>query len=79
MQNALLDGLVEGGYGLAVGLSGGGFVALFEALAQVAQGGAELRCIGPVTGGALRGLTGALERRKMICHEADYLCCPRLF
>ena len=45
MQNALLDRLIEGRHSLAVGLTGGGLVALFEALAQAPQRGAQLRCV----------------------------------
>jgi len=68
VQNALFGGLVEGRYGLAVDVAGGGFVSLGEALAHGAESGAQLRSIGPVAGGSLFSLAGAFERRKMIGH-----------
>jgi len=68
VQRALLDCLVERGHRLAVGLFGGLFVALFNGLSQAAQGSAQTGGIGAIGGRALRGLTGALKRRKMICH-----------
>jgi hypothetical protein len=68
VQRALLDRLVERGYGLAVGLLGGLLVAFFDGLAQAAQRGAQAGSVGAVRSSALRGLTGALKRRKMICH-----------
>jgi hypothetical protein len=68
VNGALLDGLVEGRNGLAEELLGSLFVALDETLAETAQCGAQARGIGPVAGGTLNGLTGALQRRIMICH-----------
>src|SRR5579859_1603302 len=68
VQRALLDGLIQGGNGLAVGLLGGCFVALGEGLAQLPQLAAQRGCVGAITVGAAFGLAGALERRKMICH-----------
>ncbi len=68
VQGALLNRLVERGYGLAVGFFGGLLVAFFDGLAQAAQSGTQAGRIGPVGGSALRGLTGAFERRKMISH-----------
>ena len=68
VQRAFLDCLVESGYGLAVGLFGGLFVALFNGLSQATQCGAQAGGICAVRGRALRGLTGALKRRKMISH-----------
>ena len=46
----------------------GGLVAFFDAFAEIAQGGTEAGGVGAVGGGALFGLAGAFERRKMICH-----------
>jgi hypothetical protein len=68
VQRALLDCLVERGDRLAIGLFGGLFVALFNGLSQAAQCGAQAGGICAVRGGTLCGLTGALKRRKMICH-----------
>jgi hypothetical protein len=68
VQRALLDCLVERGHRLPVGLFGGLFVALFNGLSQAAQCGAQAGGICAISGRALRGLTGALKRRKMICH-----------
>ena len=60
MQGAFLDGLVEGRYGLAVGLFGGGLVALGDGLAQIAQLAAQGRGVGAVTRRTAFSLTGAL-------------------
>jgi hypothetical protein len=68
VQRALLDRLVERGYGLAVSLLGGLLVAFFDGLAQATQRGAQAGSVGAIRSSALRGLTGALQRRKMICH-----------
>ena len=68
MQRALLDCLIERRHRLAVGLLGGWFVALLDGLAQGPQRGAQARSIGAIGSCALRGLTGALKRRKMISH-----------
>ena len=53
MERALLDRLVEGGHGLAIGLLGGGFVALGDGLAQVAELGAQAGSVGAVARGTL--------------------------
>jgi hypothetical protein len=68
VQRALLDRFVEGGDGLAIDLLGVGFVAFFDAFAQFAQLGAEAGRVGAVDCGSFFGLTGALQRRLMICH-----------
>src|SRR5581483_4521962 len=68
VQGALLDGLIQGGDGLAVGLLSGSLVALGKGLAQFAQLGAQAGSIGTIARGAAFGLTGALQRGKMICH-----------
>jgi len=77
VQRALLDGLVERGHRLAVGRFGGGFVAFFDGLAQGAQRGAQAGGVGAIGGRALRGLTGAFERRKVICHVGFVPLCVR--
>jgi hypothetical protein len=68
VQRALLDGLIQRGNRLTIDLFSGGFVAFGDALAQVAQLGAQAGGVGPVTGGTAFGLTGAFQRRKMISH-----------
>ena len=79
MQRALLDGFVEHGDGLSVRLLGSGLIALGDALAQVAQLGTQAGGIGAVARGAAFGLTGALLRRKMICHVwfVTFVCTAR--
>jgi len=68
VQAAFLDGLIQRRNGLAIGLLSGGFVALGDGLAQVAELRAQAGGVGTVARGATFGLTGALQRRKMICH-----------
>ncbi len=68
VQRTLLNRLIKRGNRLAVGLLGGLLVALLDGLAQRAQRGAQAGGIGAIGGSALRGLTGALKRRKMISH-----------
>ena len=68
MQGPFVDGLVENGNGLAVGLLGGSFVALGDSLAQFAELGAQAGGVGAIARGTAFGLAGALSRRKMICH-----------
>ena len=68
VQRPLLDGLVERGYGRAIGLLGGLLVAIFYGLAQRPESGAQAGGISAICGRALGGLTGAFERRKMISH-----------
>src|SRR4051812_8328947 len=68
VQHALLDSFVEGGNRLAESLLRGSLVALREGFTHVAQCGTQTRGVAAVPGGACLGLTGALERRKMVCH-----------
>src|SRR5580658_2377740 len=75
VQRALLNRLIERGYGLAISLLGGLLVALLNCLAQSAQRGAQTGGVGAIRGRALRSLTGALKRRKMICHIASNPLC----
>src|ERR1039458_7031431 len=79
VQRALLDCFVERGNRLAVGLFGSWLVALLDGLAQRAQRGAQAGGVGAIGGRALRGLTGAFERRKMISHIASlpFVCTAR--
>src|ERR1700676_1447968 len=79
VQRTFLDGFVEGGNGLTVGLLGGGLVAFFHGLAQDAQLGAKAGGVGAIGGCALRSLAGALQRRKMICHGwfVTFVCIER--
>jgi hypothetical protein len=68
VQCALLDRFVENRHGFTVQVFSSGFVALAYGLAQVAQLRAQTGGVGAITGGSTFGLTGALQRRKMICH-----------
>ena len=65
MQSAFLDGLIEGGNRLAIGLLGGGLVAFFDGLAQIAQLGAEGGVVGAVARGTTFGMAGAFQRRSV--------------
>ena len=73
VQNTLLDALVEDGDGGAVDAYEGGLVPGSESLAHEAKGAAELGFVGAVDGGLGDGLTGALERRYVVCHGARSL------
>jgi hypothetical protein len=68
MERALLDRFIENRNGLTVHLLSSGFVAFCNGLAQVAQLRAQTGSISAIAGGSTFGLTGALQRRKMICH-----------
>src|ERR1019366_1164473 len=68
VKRALLDRLVERRHRLTVGRLGGLLIALLDGLAQSPQRSTQAGSIGPIGGSALRGLTGALERRKMVSH-----------
>ena len=79
VQRTLLDRLVERRHRLAVGLFGRLLVSLFNGLAQGAQGCTQAGGVGAIGGSTLRGLTGALERRKMISHVwfVTFVCLTR--
>jgi len=79
VQRTLLDALSSADTVLAIGFSGGLFVALLDGLAQSAQRGAQAGGVGAIGGRTLGGLTGALERRKMISHIASlpFVCTAR--
>ncbi len=66
---ALLYGLVQPGNGRPKCLFGGLFLALGEALAQIAQSGAQPGTIGSVSEAAFFGLPCAFQRGKVIRHE----------
>jgi hypothetical protein len=69
VQDALLNALVErGDGGLELGL-GRGNIALGESFAHQAQAAANAGTVGAVHFSLYDCLTGALERRNMICHD----------
>src|SRR5579862_8268063 len=69
VNHALLHGLIESGNRLAENLVGARFVAFRQRLAELPQCGAKAGSVGPVAGGSFLSLSGALQRRKMICHS----------
>jgi hypothetical protein len=73
VEDTLLDALIEDGDGRAVDFDDGFLVAGGEGLAHEAKGTAELGFVGAVDGGLGDGLTGALERRYVVCHGARSL------
>jgi hypothetical protein len=75
VQQPLLNAFVERGYRLAVGLLGGGLVAFFNGLAQVAQLSTKSGSVGAIARGAAFGLARTLQRRKMICHSWSLPLC----
>jgi hypothetical protein len=77
VEDALLDALVERGDGQAVLLLSGLDLTLGQSLAERAQAGAHAAAVGAVDGGAGLSLTGALERRNVICHCLNSLKSPR--
>src|SRR6266496_4732435 len=79
MQCPFLDCLVERGSSLAIDLLGGSLVALGDGFAHIAQLGAQAGGIGAVPRRAGFSLTGALQRRKMICHVwfVTFVCSER--
>src|SRR5437016_9912588 len=68
MNHALLDRLIDHRGGRAEAGFGGFTVALLDCLAQRAQCRAQAGLVGAVHLSPLFGLTGALKRRKMVCH-----------
>jgi hypothetical protein len=68
VQNALLNALVQSGDGFAELGLGGLDVALGESFAHQAQAAANAGTVGAVHFSLYDGLTGALERRNVICH-----------
>jgi hypothetical protein len=70
VEDALLDALVEDRDGRTVDLGKGLLIAGGEGLAHEAQGTAKLGLVGAIDGRLGDGLTGALEGRYVICHDA---------
>lgn len=68
MQRALLHRFVKRGYGLAIGLLRGLFVALSNGFTQCSQDGPQAGTVGAIGGSAPFGLPGAFKRREMIRH-----------
>jgi len=68
VKHALLDRFVESGDRLPENLVGPLLVTFSERLTQVAQRAAQSGSVGAVASRAFLSLTGALQRRKMICH-----------
>jgi hypothetical protein len=68
MEDALLNALVERRDGLAELGLGGLHVPLGQRFTERAQAGAHTAAVGTVDGGLGLGLTGALERRNVVCH-----------
>ena len=68
MQNTLLNRFIQSRSRLAEGLSGSGLVALGERFTHITESRAQAGGVAAVAGSAAFGLTGAFERRKMVCH-----------
>ena len=68
VESALADRFIESGDGGPIGLLGCLLVALGDRLAQIAECRPQTGGVGAVARRASRGLPGALQRRKMICH-----------
>jgi len=71
VKNALLDGFIEGRDRSRENLLGGSFVVSGESLAHFAKSRPQPRGIAAIPLGTSFGFTGALQRRKMICHYFD--------
>jgi hypothetical protein len=68
MNDALLNSLIQSRNCLAESLLCGLFISLCKAFTESAQLAAQARGIAAITGGSLFRLTGAFQRRKMVCH-----------
>ncbi len=68
MDHALLHRFIQRRNRLPEHLFRRRLVALRERFAQLPQGRAQTRRVGPVPGGSFLSLTGAFQRRKMISH-----------
>src|ERR1039458_627913 len=68
VEDTLLHALVESGDGFAILRLRGLYIALGQGLAQQAEAAANTAAVGAIDGGAGHGLTGAFQRRYMICH-----------
>ena len=71
VENAFLNGLVEGGNCLAKNLLRGRLIASGQCFAQAPEFGAQTRAVAAVLHSAGFSLTGALQRRKMVCHRSS--------
>src|SRR4051794_38225634 len=69
VENALLHALVQSGDGFAKLRLGGLDIALGQRLPQKAKAAAHAAAVGAVHRGAGFGLTGAFQRRYMVCHS----------
>jgi hypothetical protein len=78
MQNAFLDGLVQCRDGSRKRLLSGSFVPTAQSLAHFTKNGSQARGVAAIPLGTSSGLTGALKRRKMICHYSKNLFCMDL-
>jgi hypothetical protein len=65
---ALLNRLIEGGNGLSEDQVGAGLIAFRQSLAQLPQSAAQPGGVGAVADASFLSLTGAFQRRKMVCH-----------
>src|SRR5262249_19109436 len=70
VDHALFYGLIDHGDGLGELVFCLGLVARLQRGAELAQRSTETRCVGAILGRAGRGLAGAFQRRKVICHVA---------
>ena len=68
MDCALLDGLINHRNCLADAAFNSLSIALGDSIPQTTEGSAQPRLVGAIHLGAFFRLTGALERRKMVCH-----------
>src|SRR3954452_23136206 len=73
VQHALLRTLVQGRNGGAELRLGGLHVALDKGLAKLTQDAADAAAVSAVHRGLSFSLTGALQRRYMICHSASLI------
>jgi hypothetical protein len=70
VDQALLGGLVDHGNGAGERGFGVCGLARLQGFTELTQRGTQLGGVGAVARGACRGLAGAFQRRKMICHVA---------
>src|ERR1700733_3051623 len=68
VEHTLLHALIQSRNGFTVLLGNRGGIPFSNSLAQGAEGLANMTLVGAVDPGTLDCLTGALQRRHMICH-----------
>ena len=73
VEDALLHALVESGDGLAVAVAGLFDVSGSDGFTESAERAADAGAIGAIDERFAFGLTGALERRNVVCHEVKLL------